>query len=127
MTAGKIFISYRREDSDGYAISLKDRLDRSFPKQVFKDIDAIEPGADFVEAIEKALRSCEVAIVIIGKRWLTVVDKLGRRRLDDPGDFLRHEVATVLKRGVRVIPVLVDGAEMPQEDLPRGLGPLKRR
>src|SRR6266852_2867454 len=127
MTGGKIFISYRREDSAGYARALFYQLDKSFPKQVFMDVSAIEFGADFVETIEKALRSCEAAIVIIGKDWLKATDELGRRRLDDRHDFVRLEVSTALKRGVRVIPVLEGGATMPRENLPAGLVPLKRR
>ncbi len=105
-----IFISYRREDSSGYSGRLFDRLTAQFNRdQLFMDIDAIEPGVDFVEVIERAVSSCDVLVAVIGKQWLTVTDANGRRRLDNPEDFIRLEVGTALDRGIRVIPVLVRG------------------
>ena len=62
--------------------------------RVFMDVQGIEPGVDFVEAIERALVSCEILIVLIGKDWLAT-DAAGRRRLDDPADFVRLETANV--------------------------------
>jgi hypothetical protein len=124
-----IFISYRREDSSGYSGRLFDRLTAQFNRdQLFMDIDAIEPGVDFVEVIERAVSSCDVLVAVIGKQWLTVTDANGRRRLDNPEDFIRLEVGTALDRGIRVIPVLVRGAEMPSsDDLPDALTSLSRR
>jgi hypothetical protein len=129
MAGGKIFINYRREDGAGYARSLFDRINARFPKQVFMDVGgSIEFGLDFAEEIRKAVSSCDALIVLIGRHWLNVKDASGRRRLDDPGDFVGLEIATALKRNVRVIPALVGGASMPsEEDLPPELKPLTRR
>jgi TIR domain/PASTA domain len=123
-----IFISYRRDDAPGYAGRLYDRLAAHFgADHVFMDVQGIEPGVDFVDAIEHALASCKIVIVLIGKDWLAA-DNTGRRRLDDPSDFVRIETATALARGIRVVPVLVEGAEMPRGDsLPTELVPLVRR
>ncbi|HWZ73600.1 MAG TPA: TIR domain-containing protein [Casimicrobiaceae bacterium] len=123
-----IFISYRRDDAPGYAGRLYDRLAAHFgADHVFMDVQGIEPGVDFVDAIERALGSCEILIVLIGKDWLAA-DNAGRRRLDDPNDFVRVETATALARGIRVVPVLVEGVEMPRGDsLPTELLPLVRR
>jgi hypothetical protein len=124
-----IFISYRRDDSAPYAGRLYDRLTQHFGKgQVFMDIEQIEPGEDFVEVIGRKVGACEVAVVLIGKSWLSAVDGEGRRRLDDPEDFVRLEVAAALKRNVRVLPVLVGGAKMPKvQQLPEPLALLARR
>lgn len=125
-----IFVSYRRRgESTGYAGRLAADLRGHFgADQIFRDIEQIEPGADFVEVITNAVSSCSVLIAVIGPDWLTTADASGRRRLDDPQDFLHLEVVTALSRGVRVIPVLVGGATMPRaEDLPDPLKPLARR
>ena len=127
--SGQIFISYRREESRWSARSLHDRLRRDFdPKQIFMDIDAIALGEDFVEAIESTVAKCDVLIAMIGNNWLISKDDQGGRRLDNPQDFVRMEIATALKREIRVIPVLVDGALMPRSmELPDDLKPLARR
>jgi hypothetical protein len=127
--SGQIFISYRREDASHPAGRLYDRLSAHFTQSpIFMDVDNIPPGIDFVEAIEKSVASCDALIAVIGKRWLSSADDEGRRRLDNPEDFVRLEVATALKRGVRVIPVLVEGALMPRSsELPDDLKPLARR
>ncbi|MBV9172113.1 MAG: serine hydrolase, partial [Chloroflexi bacterium] len=124
-----IFISYRREDSAGHAGHLLDGLRGHFGRgQVFMDIDNIAPGMDFVEAIERAVTSCDVLLALIGSHWLKSSDDQGTRRLDKPNDWIRLEVATALARNIRVIPVLVQGAAMPREtDLPAELRPLTRR
>src|SRR5437773_2664408 len=97
-----IFISYRHEDSIAYAGRLYDRLIAHFgAEQVFMDIDTIEPGADFVEVIERTVGSCDVLLVIIGKRWLSATDEGGQPRLDSPEDFVRLEIATALERKIR--------------------------
>ena len=123
-----IFISYRRDDSAGHTGRLYDRLAAHFgDDQVFMDIDQIEPGEDFVQIIEEAVGSCEILIAVIGRRWLTAGDETSRR-LDNPNDFVRLEIAAALERDVRVIPVLVAGATMPgPQDLPAELAKLSRR
>lgn len=124
-----IFLSYRRDDSGGYAGRLADDLKQTFAgDQVWRDIEAIEAGADFVDAIGKAIGACSVLLALIGPRWLDAKNAAGERRLDDPNDFVRLEITTALERGVRVIPVLVGGATMPAEAaLPEVLRPLARR
>ena len=124
-----IFISYRRDDAAGYAGRLYDRLAAHFgAERVFMDVEGIEPGTDFVHAIEQAVASCKVLIVIIGDEWVDATDSSGRRRLEDPHDFIRLETATALQRDIRVVPVLVDQTPMPTvAQLPEDLQPLVRR
>jgi hypothetical protein len=124
-----IFISYRRDDSAGYAGRLYDRLAAHFgAERVFMDVAGIELGTDFVTAIEQAVGSCKVLIVVIGDEWLSTIDAAGRRRLDDPHDFVRLETSVALEREIRVVPVLVGGALMPRGDeLPADLKALARR
>ena len=125
----KIFISYRRDDAPGSAGRLYDRLADSFPREaLFMDVDAMVPGVDFVRELDDAVQGCDVLLAVIGRHWLDAATPGGERRLDDPEDFVRIEVETALRQGVRVIPVLVDGAEMPAaEELPEPLKPLARR
>jgi hypothetical protein len=126
---GGIYISYRREDSAGWTGRLAEHLKEQFGAQsIFMDVDAIEPGVDFREALQKAVSSCGVLLVMIGPEWATVTDQSGRLRIDDPSDWVRIEVATALKQNIRVIPVLVGGAMIPpQNQLPQDLGPLTHR
>jgi TIR domain/Sel1 repeat len=126
---GQIFISYRREDASYPAGRLYDHLQSHFPNnQIFMDVDSLKAGVDFVQTIEEKVGACDVLVAVIGKLWLSAADKEGRRRLDNPEDFVRVEVGTALKRGVRVIPVLVEGALMPPaSQLPEDLKPLARR
>lgn len=92
------------------------------------DVDGIQPGEDFVQRIEETVASCKAMLVIVGKSWATASDDTGSRRLDDPQDFVRLEIATALQRRIRVIPVLVSGAKMPRpQDLPEDLSALTRR
>ena len=125
----KIFISYRRGDTTGYAISLRDQLAVRFgAEQIFMDIDNIEFGDDFVEVINEKISACDVLLVLIGRDWLTSKDDSGGRRLDSPDDFVRLEVTAALERKIRVIPVLFGGAKPPRpEDLPKELVLLSRR
>jgi hypothetical protein len=129
MAARRIFISYRRGDATIYAGRLYDGLSaRLGEDDVFMDVDALEPGVDFVEHIEREVGSCQILIALIGRDWVSVTDADGRRRLDDPQDFVRLELATGLRRDIRVIPVLIQGATMPRADeLPDDLKPLARR
>jgi hypothetical protein len=124
-----VFISYRRADSDYPAGWLFERLAEHFGRaRVFKDVDSLQPGDDFAEVITSAVSSCSALVAVIGERWLTITDEHGRRRLDNPEDFVRLEIEAALTRGVRVIPVLVNGASMPAStDLPAGLQGLARR
>jgi hypothetical protein len=126
---GRIFISYRREETAYPTGWLYDRLvDHYGDGQVFKDVDSIDPGEDFVAVLENAVGSCDVLLAVMGTHWLTVTDEDGKRRLDDPADFVRLEIEAALSRNVLVVPVLVDGARMPAaDDLPASLAPLVRR
>ena len=123
-----IFLSYRREDTAPYARLLQVELSERIPDaHIFMDLDSIEAGADFAEVIREAVSSSAVLMTLIGRQWATVADEEGRRRLDNPDDLVRFEVQTALERGVRVIPVLVDGAKpLRQEQLPSELGKLAR-
>lgn len=125
----EIFVSYRRDDSAGHAGRLYDRLSAHFGKdKLFRDIDQIQYGEDFVEALDEAVGSCKSLIAVIGPHWLTAEDKRGRRRLESSNDFVRIEIESALSRGVPIIPVLVNRAEMPDmEDLPETLSGLARR
>jgi hypothetical protein len=126
---GRIFISYRREETAYPAGWLFDRLADHFGAgQIFKDVDSIQLGDDFVEVISSAVGACDVLLALIGDQWLTITDEDGRRRLDNPDDFVRLEIEAALTRNVRVIPVLVAGARMPRVDeLPATLAKLVRR
>src|SRR5579859_4473103 len=109
-----IFISYRRADTAPYARLLQVELGARFPcVPVFMDLDSIEPGLDFAAIIRDAVGSCCVMVVLIGRQWAVLTDEDGRRRLDDPDDYVRYEIRGALKRGIRTIPVLIDGAAMP--------------
>jgi hypothetical protein len=126
---GKVFISYRRRETSGHAGRLYDRLAEHFgADRVFMDL-RMEPGVDFVKQIDEAVASCEALLSLIGAQWLDMRDSHGRRRLDDPDDFARLEAEAALARDeVRVIPVLVQDAKMPDaEELPESLAPLARR
>ena len=123
----RIFISYRRDDSLLYADMLQEDIgERYGPDEVFRDLDDIEPGIDFVQAIDGALSQTELMLVLIGPKWLSPE---GLRRLHEDGDYVRMEIATGLQRtNVRVIPVLVSGAKMPAgEALPEDVRSLSRR
>ena len=126
---GKIFLNYRRADSKGYTFAIFTVLEQHFSKeQIFMDVDTLLPGVDFVQALEEAVEACDVFLAVIGARWENIKDDQGRRRIDNPEDFVRIEVAHALKRGIPVIPILVDGAQMPSsENLPNDLKGLSRR
>lgn len=124
-----IFVSYRRDEARHAAGRLADDLAEAFgAESIFRDIEGIEPGVDFTQALDKALGTCVVMLVVIGPRWLDMADASGGRRLDQPGDWIRVEIATALQRQTRVIPVLLEGAALPQEsELPGDIQPLVRR
>lgn len=121
-----IFVSYHRDDSAGHAGRLFDRLSDHFGEsQVFMDVESVQAGDDFVEAIGNAVGSSEILIAMIGRRWLLNAES--SRRLDNPNDFVRLEIATAFNRDLRVVPVLVEGAVMPKAlDLPSDLVKLTR-
>lgn len=125
----RVFISYRREDSIGIAGRIRDRLATAFgATHVFFDIDAIPLGVDFRQYIRRMVADCDVLLVIIGRRWVDVVNDNGRRRLEVPTDFVRLEVEAALQREIPVVPVLVDGAAIPNADkLPESLAELAFR
>lgn len=129
MADNKIFVSYRRQDASGEAGRLVDHLQEIYGEEsVFLDVETLEAGLDFVQAIEKALNSSKVLIAMIGPHWLNVTDSDGNQRLFQDGDFIRIEISAALRRNIRVIPVLVNGAVMPRADqLPEDLQGLTRR
>lgn len=127
--ATNIFISYRKDDSKWNTQILYDRLTQFFPaKSLFKDFNTIKAGANYRESIDNALKKCTVLLVVMGKDWLNITDTDKRRRLDNPEDLVRIEIATALQRNIRVIPVLFDNIDVPaQSALPTDLQPLTLR
>src|SRR5262245_13625176 len=125
----QIFISYRRQDQSHAAGRLYSELASLIgAERIFMDVDAIPLGVDFVEILEQKVAICEVLLAVIGSGWLDAKDEVGCRRLDRSDDFVRIEIASALKREIRVVPVLVDGAQMPEaKDLPDALKRLARR
>ncbi len=119
-----IFISYRRDDAGGHAGRLSDRLVARFgADRIFVDVDDIQPGQNFEQAIEQTLSRCDCLLAVVGPRWLESL----RARAAKHEDFVRHEIAVALSRGMTVIPVLVGGAKMPEaDDLPQELAPFAR-
>lgn len=127
--APMVFISYRRDDSGGHVGRLYDSLSAHFGRhRLFFDIDHIAPGQDFVQVLESSLGRSSVLLVVIGKRWAGS-GRIGARRIDDPADFVRLEVARgLLRPELRVIPVLIQGSKMPgPAALPDDLKDLSRR
>src|SRR5262249_41253819 len=125
----KVFISYRRADSAGYAGRVMDRLDREFGRDlVFMDIDAIPLGTNFSKVMHEEVAKCGVLLAVIGPNWQDARDEHGNRRLDDPNDFVRIEIAAALQRSIPVIPLLLEGARIPKAtELPEDLKELALR
>jgi hypothetical protein len=124
------FISYRREEAIWPAQSLKDGLKKRFgTESVFMDLQSIYPGQHWAVRIRQAIASCNIELVLIGRRWLGAEDEKGDRRIDNPDDWVRREVAEALQApDVSVVPILLDGAEMPKVDqLPQELSELPAR
>lgn len=114
--ASKIFISYRREDTAANALGIGQYLEHQFGhKNVFIDVD-MRAGAKFPDVLQQRLAECKVVLVLIGPGWLKAHDEQGRRRLDNPDDWVRLEIAHALKRSVTVIPVRINGAALPTRD-----------
>ena len=126
---GAVFVSYRRGDSEGQARALSLELGRLVGKDsVFMDVDSIALGRDFRQVLQERLGSCDLMIVLIGPGWLDAKDGSGSRRLETATDFVRQEIAAALKRNIPVVPVLVQGAQMPPaERLPDDLKDLSFR
>jgi hypothetical protein len=127
--AGKVFISYRRDDSAGYAGRVHDRLEHEFGSGLlFMDVDSISLGADFVKVLRDEVAKCDLLLAIIGPSWLNAVDEDGHRRLENPYDFVRLEIAAALKRDIPVIPILISGARLPKSsELPADIADLTMR
>ena len=124
----KIFVSYRREDTAGHAGRIYDRLTISFGKNnIFRDVDHIKYGEDFVEALQEAISSSKALIAIIGPDWAKIKDKHGNCRLENSYDFVRLEIESALKMGIPIFPVLVKNAEMPDpNELPQEISKISR-
>lgn len=122
----KVFISYRRDDTGKTVWRLFDWLERQFgTDDIFFDREIIRPGDKWPHVLEQRLAECEVLIVVIGPRWLTIADERGQPRLWVDGDYVAYEVSSCLSRGIRVIPVLIDNTRMPdRKDLPPALSGL---
>ena len=102
---GSVFISYRRGDSEGQARLLSLQLEELLGKDsVFMDVDSIALGRDFRDVLAERLQSCDLMLALIGPDWIDAADSRGTRRLDSPTDFVRQEIATALKRKIRVTP-----------------------
>jgi TIR domain len=126
---GGIFINYRVDDSQTAAALIDRELAARFGSdQVFLDSRSIPAGSDFVEELLGRVRACSVLLVVIGPRWLALANEAGQRRIDDPADWVRREIAEALTHGLRVIPILIGDAVLPAEtDLPQDIAGLSRR
>ena len=127
--AGRIFINYRRGDASEAAGRLYDHLESVFGAQeIFMDVDAIEPGLDFVRVLNDQVAQCDIFISVVGRSWVDALDENGARRLDNPDDFVRVEIESALRQDKRLIPVLVGQVQMPRsEQLPDAMKPFVRR
>lgn len=124
----KILISYRREDSADVTGRIYDRLIQIFPQSVFRDVDSIPLGVDFRTYLDEQVAKCDVFLAVIGRDWMKAKGRKGKSRLEDPGDFVRIEIESALKRQIPVIPVLVQGASIPPaERLPVSIQDLSYR
>jgi TIR domain len=120
---GRIFVNYRRDDCAANALAISSYLEREFgARRVFIDLDRLRPGQNFPEELERRLSACKVMLCLIGPGWLSACNEEGGRRIDDANDWVRLEIQRALDRGLVVIPVLVDGAQLPRaSDLPEPL------
>jgi hypothetical protein len=121
-----IFVSYRREDTGGYAGRIADGLQQRFGAEaIFRDVDSLRGGLSFEAALDQRLRQCVAMVVVIGKQWASIGDAHGKPRLLAADDWVRREIEEGLRRGIPVIPALVGGATLPRrDDLPESLQPL---
>ena len=125
----KILISYRRDDSADVTGRIYDRLIQQFGQEaVFMDVDSIPFGVDFRIHLDAQVAKCEVFLAVIGRDWMKKRGSKGKSRLEDPGDFVRIEIESAMKRQIPVIPVMVSGASIPPvERLPASLQELSYR
>ena len=123
---GRIFISYRRSDTQGYAGRLSDSLEAYFGgNRIFRDIKDIKGGSKYAKDIDEQMSSADAVIVLIGPNWLSVTNDDGKRRIDNPNDWVVQEIVTAIKLGIRVFPVLIDGTVLPRKnELPSNLAPI---
>jgi len=122
-TPTRVFISYRREDTADAVAHLHHSLEQQLGEgKVFRDVDTIQPGQNFENIIQEAIRTTSVCLIVIGPSWLTLKEPQGGRRLDAREDFVRKEIESALAADVEVIPLLVDGAKMPdRKQLPESI------
>ena len=127
----KIFISYRRSDSQHAVDRLQQEMRpyvKNARRDIFVDVDNIPIGRDFEEHLQGKVSECDALLAVIGPDWLTSSKDDGTRRIDDPEDFVRTEIAAALSRNIPVVPVLLDGAQVPHaSQLPENLKPLAKR
>src|SRR5258708_33973449 len=121
--AAKVFISYRRGDSAGYAGRVRDRLERELGRDLlFMDVDASPLGTNFSKVLREEVAKCGVLLAVIGPNWSDARDEHGNRRLHDANDFVRIEIAAALQRNIPVVPILLDAATIPSANqLPAAL------
>ena len=124
-----VFINYRRGEDQAAAGRLYDQLEAAFTRErIFIDVDNIPPGRDFTEELANRVAQCDIFLAVVGRNWADVVDVDGGRRLDNPNDWVRVEIESAQRLGKHIIPVLVNGAEMPRpERLPDSLQSFTRR
>lgn len=124
--APTIFLSYRRDDTEHITGRIRDRLGAYFGDHaIFRDVDSIPPGMDFVRKVEETIRAAQVLVALIGPQWAEAVDRQGRRRLEQSDDPVRFELETAFSVGLPIVPVLVKQATMPsRDDLPPSLAAL---
>lgn len=125
----KIFINYRRDDAGGFAGRLSDTLTAHFgDERVFRDVTGIDYGHDFERVIDQRVSESCAVVVLIGDKWASITNAEGKRRLDDPADYVCREISSALASAVTVVPVLIGDATMPRRDeLPETLVDLTRR
>lgn len=127
---GRIFINYRRGDDPGFTQALYQKLEAEFGREaLFMDVEGhIKAGDDFVKVLDAQVAQSDILLAVIGPRWVAATDDNGRRRLDNPDDFVRIEIESAMEHGKRVIPVLVNNADMPRADeLPEPMKAFSRR
>ena len=115
----KIFISYRRQDSQHAVDRLQEFIKpylKNPKRDLFVDVDNIPIGMDFEAHLQTKISQCHAVLAVIGPGWLTAQAPNGKPRLDSPDDFVRTEIAAALQRGIPVVPVLLDGTPMPRVD-----------
>lgn len=115
---GTIFLSYRRDDSMYISGRIREHLEHRYgPAHVTFDVDSIPLGQDFRTYLRSQLENCDLMLVVIGPNWVTITDQQGNLRLHQPDDFVRMEVEAGLERGIPVVPLLINGAVMPDPTL----------